>query len=116
KATVKIAYLVLAHANPRHLERAIKALQSESCAFFVHIDRKSDIRPFSSIRSDQVFVVEQRVPVYWGQFSQIEATLILLRRAIQHRDDFQYFTLISGADYPLRSAAYIHSFLAANQG
>lgn len=113
---MKIAYLILAHINPRVIERAIAALDSEDCAFFVHIDQKSDITKFSRIAGKNVFFTEKRVPVYWGQFSQVEAILLLLQKAMQGPERYDYFVLASGSDYPLRSTEYISAFFREHYG
>jgi hypothetical protein len=84
---------------------AISTLSSEDCAFFVHIDRKANIREFSRISGDSTFLVEQRTPVYWGEFSQVEATIRLIEQALSCSVKYDYFVLLHGADYPLRSIA-----------
>ena len=63
---MKVAYLILTHKNPNLLKRAIGALSSERCAFFIHIDLKTDIREFSGIGGKNVFLSEQRMSVSPG--------------------------------------------------
>jgi hypothetical protein len=113
---IKIAYLVLAHNNPLVLKRAIATLSCEDCEFFVHIDKKSSMARFSGIGGENVHFSETRLPVYWGEFSQVQAILLLLRTALGSSQNSDYCVLISGSDYPLRSARYIREFLAANHG
>jgi hypothetical protein len=114
---MKVAYLVLAHKNPLLLKKAIEALSSEDSGFFVHIDRKSDFGPFSQVGSNgNVVFLENRIPVYWGEFSGVEAELLLIRRALEDRQNYDYFILLGGADYPLRSPQYIRNFLQENVG
>lgn len=113
---MKIAYLMLVHKNPQLLKRAIGRLSSEDCAFFIHVDRKTDIREFSAIVGDDIFFREQRIPVYWGEFSQVEATLGLVRQALACSARYDYFTLSTGSDYPLRSGKYVRTFLEDNRG
>jgi hypothetical protein len=113
---MKVAYLVLAHRNPKLLQRVVRRLSSEHCAFFVHIDQKADIRAFSGVVGDNVFFSERRVPVYWGEFSQVEATTLLIRQAVDSPASYDYFVFLQGADYPLRSSGYIEKFLEDNRG
>jgi hypothetical protein len=113
---MRIGYLVLAHNNPEVLRRAIATLSSGECAFFIHIDKKSNMAEFSGIRGENVHFCEKRLPVYWGEFSGVQATLLLLRRALESAENVDYCVLISGSDYPLRGARYIHSFLNNNRG
>jgi hypothetical protein len=111
---MKVAYLILAHNTPRHLSRLVAALTSESSGFFIHVDRKSNEDDFRSAEGPGVHFAEERVAVYWGDFSQVEATLVILRAALADPRDFDRFVLLSGSDYPLRSASYIEQFFARN--
>ena len=113
---VKIAYLVFAYKNPQLLQRAIEALSGEDCEFFIHIDQKSDIKEFSGIEGRNVFFSEKRLPVYWGEFSGVQAILLLLRQALERSQNCDYLVLLSGSEYPLRGREYIHAFLEANRG
>ncbi len=113
---MKIAYLIVAHNNPEHLRRLITALSSNSASFFIHIDKKSDIDPFLSIKGDNIHFTNDRIPVFWGDFSQVEATLVLLRSAVLDPCRFDRFVLLSGADYPLRSASSIEQFFGIDPG
>ena len=112
---MKIAYLILAHDNPRHLRRLIRALTSASSKFFVHIDGKSDMRDFSGIDADNLSFSEKRIAVYWGDFSQVEATLVLIRQALADPCRFDRLVLLSGTDYPLHSPSHIESFFDRNR-
>src|SRR5438094_6613842 len=94
----------------------MKTLSSEGCAFFVHIDRKSSIDQFYGIRGENVFFSEQRIPVYWAEFSGVDAILLLIRQALRRPERYDYFVLLSGSEYPLKSGRNIHTFLQANQG
>src|SRR6185503_994878 len=111
---MKIAYLILAHNTPRHLSRLVAALSSESSDFFIHIDRKSNADDFRTTERPGVHFAEERVAVFWGDFSQVEATLVILRAALADPRDFDRFVLLSGSDYPLRSASYVEQFFARN--
>jgi len=112
---MKIAYLVFAYKNPQLLERAIGRLSSRESAFFIHIDQKSNIKEFSRIRGESIFFTEKRIPVYWGEFSGVQAILLLIRQALES-PEYDYLILLSGSEYPLRSTNYIHTFLEENQG
>jgi hypothetical protein len=113
---LKVAYLVFAYKNPQVLKRTIKRLSSEDCSFFVHIDQKSDMDEFSCISGENIFFSDRRIPVYWAEFSGIEAILLLIRQALERPEHYDYFVLLSGSEYPLRSGRYIHAFLEENRG
>lgn len=114
----KIAYLIQAHSDPGNLLRLINALDDTN-DFFIHIDKKSDITPFYQLLKEKnnVFFLEgqKRIKVYWGGFSQVEATLNLIEECLIQNDindeDYLKVIFISGSDYPIKSAAEFKKYL-----
>ena len=113
---MKIAYLMLVHSNPQLQKRAVEILVSEDSACFIHLDLKADARQFSGLDRDQVTFVKPQIPVYWGEFSQVRATMQLIRQALSGRMNYDYLVLLQGADYPLRGSRYIENFFTRNRG
>jgi hypothetical protein len=113
---MKIAYLVLSHDNPTHLNRLIRACSSGSSAFFVHIDRKSRMNEFVNVRGENVHFSRKRIPIYWADYSIVEASLLLMQDALADQRRFDYYLLLSGADYPLQPVSYIENFFKRNNG
>lgn len=111
---MKIAYLIFGYKNPKLMRRTIAHLSSENCAFFIHIDSKSNMHDFAAIRGENIFFTE-RIPVYWAEFSGVRAILILIRNALSDIQHFERLVLLSGSEYPLRSGEYIHSFFESNR-
>jgi glycosyltransferase involved in cell wall biosynthesis len=100
----KLAYLIIAHHQPRHLGRLIDALRQEDSHFFIHVDAKADLSAFQALtpRSDTVTFVADRARVEWGEIGVVQAALHLLRAAVASGHSFRYFTLLSGSDYPVK--------------
>jgi Core-2/I-Branching enzyme len=113
---MKIAYLILAHRNPRLIKKAVECLSCEGVSFFIHIDAKVAIAQFDSICSNNVFLTDERIPVYWGEFSQTEAIFLLIEQALAAPQRYDYLVLLSGSDFPLRSGGYVNKFLETNRG
>ena len=113
---MKVAYLILAHRNPRLIKKAVECLSCEGISFFIHIDAKVDISQFDSIRGENVFFIDKRIAVYWGEFSQTEAIFLLIQEALAAPERYDYLVLLSGSDFPLRSGRYVRSFLEKHQG
>lgn len=112
----KIAFLIAAHSDPTHLQRLVNALDADA-DFFIHIDKKQPIAPFTERinKPNVVFLTHSdRVKVYWGGFSQVQATLNLLTACITASDRQQVtytkIVFLSGADYPIKSNDYLHRF------
>jgi len=114
----KIAFLIAAHEEPLLLRRLVLSLAAPRARFFVHIDRNMPARPFAEALSGIAHVnfIQPRVSVRWGGWSQIEATLLLMRRALAQDETLARFALLSGACYPLRSNEALRDFLLSGDG
>jgi hypothetical protein len=115
-SNMKIAYLIIAHNNPKHLQRLINALSSESSAFFVHIGHESNMDDFSGINGKNVYFCENRIRCYWGDFSIVRTVLMLIQTAFTDDRHFNYFLLLSGTDYPVQPTSYIETFFRRHNG
>jgi hypothetical protein len=113
---MRIAYLVFAYNNPLLMTKSVSRLSCEDSSFFVHIDGKRDLAPFTHLRAPNVAFTQERITVYWAEFSGVEAILQLIREALAAPKPHDYFVLLSGSEYPIRSKEYIHAFLEAHAG
>lgn len=113
---MKIAYLILAHTNPRHVRRMVETLSCEDSSFFIHIDNKIDIGLFSEIRGANVYFLKDRLTIFWAEYSLVEATLRLIQAALNSAPAPDYLVLLSGSDFPLRSKEYIHRYFEEHRG
>ena len=114
---MKIAHLILCHANLDQLERLIGRLQHPDAWVYIHVDNKAPIEPFLRLQSlPNVVLVKNRVEVYWGGYSIVQATLNGFAEILSSGIGFNYINLMSGQDYPIKSTEYIHKFLAENPG
>jgi hypothetical protein len=113
---MKIAHLILIHKNPAQLERLIHLLDHPAFDFYIHVDKKTDITPFlHSAKRKNVFMVRRRTKVYWAGFGTIQATLNGFRE-ILHAGDYDYINVISGQDFPLKSAGKIYQYIEKRFG
>jgi hypothetical protein len=105
---MKIAYLILAHSNYNHLKRLVSALNDSNVVFFIHID---DTLKLPNNLNEFDNVVFTRGPkVYWAGWSTVDAYLRLIRTATSFV--FDYYVLISGADYPIRPNSFLYNQLS----
>ena len=73
------AYLISAHTDAPQLKRLIDALHSDA-QFFVHVDRKSDIRAFTTLlQGENIHFVDNRIDVIWGTIRQVEDQMALMQ-------------------------------------
>ncbi|MFD1140768.1 beta-1,6-N-acetylglucosaminyltransferase [Larkinella insperata] len=114
---MKLAHLILAHAQPEQLDRLIRALQHPDADFYVHVDQKTDIGPFLKLQQyKNVYLVRKRQRVSWGAYSIVQATLNGFEQIMASAIPYDYVNLLSGQDYPLKSPDYIHHFLQKQSG
>ena len=108
---LKIAYICLCHTDPIFVSRTAKILQYEKDGFFIHVDNKQDITPFTEACDGlgNVYFVEERIDNYWGGYNSIIATMRTIQLALS-TDDYDRFILLQGQDYPLYSPKEIHDF------
>lgn len=107
---MKIAYMLFVYNTPLHTAKLIRKLDSPNASFIIHVDRKYDLAPYAAMCSDNVQLTTSRVPVYWGDFSQIDAMRILIRDSLALSPRCDRFVLLSGADYPIRTNEEIQDF------
>lgn len=112
---MNIAYLILAHGDPAHLRRLIGAIHEDWTQIFVHIDRKAKLGAFTPVIDPAMATfIPDRVAACWGGFSLVQATLNLMaaaRNAGRAPDWPDWYVLLSGADYPIRSNNAIYGYL-----
>ena len=104
------AVLVMAHGNLKVLTICMRILDSELFEFYIHIDAKTNVDTnclLKICKHSKVFITK-RIPVYWGDFTQIEAELLLLKNAV--KGNYDYYHLISGADLPIKTSTQINNF------
>jgi Core-2/I-Branching enzyme len=113
---MKIAHLILTHANPHQLKRLVERLAHHDADFYVHVDLKIDINLFFSINSENIKFIENRVSVHWGAYSIVQATINSFEEILKTNNKYDYINLLSGQDYPLKSTEAIHHFFENNLG
>ena len=102
----------MAHSDFDSLCYLLKELDDPRNDIFLHIDKKSGIIDFEKIKgavkkSGLYFV--PRMKVFWGTISQVKCELRLLKASVIN--NYHYYHLISGSDFPIKSQDYIHKLL-----
>lgn len=112
-----IAILLLCHNNPEKINKLISALEDDEIDIYIHVDKKSNIEKSIIISSNHIKILpdELRINVMWAQFSQVEAEINLLNFAAKN-SNYDYYILLSGADYPIVSLNDLKKYLESNYG
>lgn len=112
---MKIAHLILAHKNPKQVAALIESLKHPAFDFYVHVDKKTDIEPFQLVLTAQnVHLVEKRAKIYWGEWGTIQATLNGFAAILPK--GYDYINVISGQDFPIKSAEFIYQYFCERRG
>ena len=116
----QIAYVILAHHLPEQLVRLVRRLDSPRAQFYIHINRRSDDTVLHAARAgladlDNV-VFLRRHRLYWGGFGHVAATLEGLEELARRATPFDYVTLLTGQDYPIKPVSVIERTLAEGDG
>lgn len=114
--SIKLAYLLMVHKNQPQVIRLIRSLNSENTAFFIHIDKKSDILLTPNELGAVKIVPVEREYVKWGGFSQVTATLNGMKAIVNYPESFDYIIFLSGQCYPLKSNLFIKRFFEQHYG
>jgi hypothetical protein len=112
---MKIAFLILAHKNPKQLEQLIDVLQHPDFYFFVHVDKKTRFEPFAYLGNcENVFFIKKRAKIYWAGYGTIQATLNGFKEILC--SSYDYISVISAQDFPIKPAENIYEYLLKKEG
>lgn len=108
---MRIAFLILAHADPVHLGRLSRTLQPAGDVY-IHLDRKADLAVFrEAVPSPAVFVGERHA-VAWAGISMVDAIIALMREALDAGQPYTHFVLLTGSDYPIKPLSSLAALFA----
>ncbi len=112
---MKQAILITAYKNYHHLEEIIHCFDT-SFELYIHIDKKSKISDLelTNLRKYNIVkLVEQKYKVNWGGFNHLKSILYIAEQALENSEN-QYFHLITGHDFPIKTSAYFLEFFKDN--
>lgn len=104
----KHAFLIIAHKNPKQVQRLINLLDSKYCDIYIHIDTKCKFN-FNELKTNEskLFLFSE-IDVKWGTYSIVECELLLLKKSISNK--YSYYHLLSGEDFICKSIHEIYNF------
>lgn len=108
---MKIVYLLYTHRNERQIRRLAARLRTGSDSFLlIHHDHGKGVTLPVRGGSD-VHVINDYVPVTWGDATLLLATLRGIRWLEEEKFDFDWVVTLSGQDYPVQPLHRTESFL-----
>lgn len=114
----KNAFLIICHKNELQVCELIKVLLQDKnnyCIVFCDLNF-SILKAIKtlSISLKRVQIIHSKFKIQWGTFSMVRASLILLEKAYNSRNNFRYFHLLSGQDFPIVPLKEISAFFKNN--
>jgi len=107
----------MAYKDPSQLERLINKLNREGSHFYIHLDKKINKTPFLYLEKiDAVRFIEKRIVVNWGGYSLTKAIVCSLKEILDSGVDYDYLSIMSGQDYPIKPANTLYTHLERNNG
>ena len=113
----KIAFILLCHKDPEAIIDQVTRLTATGDCVSLHFDKSSDPGDFRALKerfenNPNVVLVKRRVKCGWGEWSLVEATLRAVRAGLEAFPKATHFYMLSGDCMPIKTAEYIHDFLA----
>ena len=114
---MRYACLIVTYTAAELTVRMIKKLDNGDFDFYIHLDKKVDINTHSELFDmPNVFFVKDRIDVKWAGYTVVEASFNGLREIAASGKKYEFINLLSGQDYPLKSADHISNFLSKQVG
>ena len=120
---MKQAILIMMHKNIEQAKRLVRYFPGDRCICFIHADKKFDmetakIQEELDTTTSKCIVLPQRISGQLANWSLAYISLELIKYAYEYDKEnnigFQYYRLISGQDYPIKSFQEYEDFLIKN--
>lgn len=115
---LKHAFLMLAHKQPVLIERIVSKIEKENHYIYIHYDAKSmdfEAVKMISVKYKNVYLPERK-RTSWGGFSLTSCIIENFSNMIDISNNYDYFHLISGQDYPCVSMSKFDMFFEECSG
>ncbi|WP_099826922.1 DUF5928 domain-containing protein [Oceaniglobus indicus] len=114
----KIAFILLCHKNPDAIIQQARGLTAVGDCISIHFDAAAGTEAFEKIRhalkdDPNVTFARRRLKCGWGAWSLVQATLLAVEAALDAFPRATHFYMVSGDCMAIKSAAYAHRFLDA---
>jgi len=114
---MRFAILIITYTSARQTVRLVDKLSNGDFDIYIHLDKKIDINTHSELfNRPNVFFVHDRVDVKWAGYTIVEAAFNGIRQIVASGVKYEFINLLSGQDYPVKSAGHISDFLSKKTG
>jgi hypothetical protein len=107
----------MAHKEPLQVQRLIKKFEPFPIDFYIHLDKKIPFGPFEFLTNlSQVHFIKNRIRVRWASYSFLNAVLQSVKEVTQTGIAYDFITVMSGQDYPIKPVESLLGQLEKNKG
>lgn len=106
---MKHAYLIIAHNEFKVLEQLLIALDDNRNDIYIHIDKKVKEIPLLITQHAKLIILDHRIDVRWGHYSQIKCEYALFEQAYHSNNQYDRYHIISGTHLPLKNQDQMHA-------
>ena len=115
KYAMRFAYLITSYNNFQVLQTLIGYLDDQRNDIYVHFDKRVSKIPELNTEKSRLFIIDKRIDVRWGTYSQIQSYFELYRESNKY-GPYDFYHLISGTTLPVKTQDYLHSYLERYRG
>lgn len=114
-STPRTAYILQIHKNPNQVNMFLNQLIADDQAdVYIHIDKRHYEEISGKIlRSPNIKILQQSIICEWGDISQVDTTILLLRELLASQNDYDFVCLRSGQDLLVKNG--FKNFLLENK-
>src|SRR5450432_129394 len=114
---MRIACIIMAHKEPQQIERFISRFSQLPFDFYLHIDKKTKKEPFYYLSNlPNVRFVKKRIRVRWASYGFLHGVILALKEITATGISYDFISIMSGQDYPIKPVAEIYRLLEENMG
>ena len=114
---MRVAHLIITYTNPFQTERMIQQMQHPDFDFYIHVDAKFPLASHDNLKKySNVYFIQNRVDVQWAAYSTIQAEFNGLQEILDSARNYDFISLMSGQDYPIKTPAQMQAFFEARKG
>ena len=114
---MRFAILIITDSPARQTKRLVDKLNTGNFDFYIHLDKNIDIEEYKDlVATPNVFFIKHRVHVEWAGYTTQQAIFNGIKEIVASNREYAFINLLSGQDYPIKSAEYIEQFLSENVG
>ena len=119
--TFPLAFTILLHSHLDQFDFLLRTIYRKHNHYCIHVDLKAPLSLYRSIKRrskcvSNLYLIENRINVTWGEFSVLEAEHICQKELLKRSSQWKYYFNLANTDFPLKTNAELVHILKLYQG